>query len=232
MARPRHFYRRRLFEWLGSARYSRPALGDLDRQLQRHVPGRDGVFVEAGANDGFTQSNTYFLERFRDWRGVLIEPLPELVERCRRERPLARVFQCALVGPEHRDPKVRMHDANLMSLVVGAQKSAEAERRHLRRAAEVQQIEVRQVEVPARTLSDVLDEAGLSRIDLLSLDVEGFELQALSGLDLTRHRPRYMLIEARFREEIDAHLDALYLPVATLSHHDVLYRLRSEPDPA
>jgi hypothetical protein len=121
-----------------------------------------------------------------------------------------------------------MHHANLMSLVVGAQKSAEAERDHLRRAAQIQQIEVGEVEVPARTLSSVLDEAGISRIDLLSLDVEGFELQALSGLDLGRHRPRYMLIEARFRDEIDTHLDALYLPVAALSHHDVLYRLRSE----
>ena len=69
--------RRRAFERRGSARYSTPALHDMDRQLDRIIDQDGGVFVEAGGYDGFTQSNTYYLERFRAWSGVLVEPMPK-----------------------------------------------------------------------------------------------------------------------------------------------------------
>ena len=37
---------------------------------------RKGVFVDVGAHDGVTFSNTLMLERDFDWSGVCIEPLP------------------------------------------------------------------------------------------------------------------------------------------------------------
>jgi hypothetical protein len=83
--------------------------------------------------------------------------------------------------------------------------------------------------VPARTLTAVLDSHGIRRVDFLSLDVEGYELEVLKGLDFDRFRPTLMLIEARYREEIDNFLKPRYQPVAELSHHDVLYRLAGGP---
>ena len=65
----------------------------------------------------------------------------------------------------------------------------------------------------------------VNRADFLSLDVEGFELGVLKGIDFDSHRPTFMLIEARYRDEIDSFLKPLYKPVAQLSHHDVLYCL-------
>jgi len=211
---------------LGLPRYSRPALQDLDRKLAPYLSFDGGFFVEAGANDGYTQSNTYYLERFRGWRGILIEPVPELAERCRRERPRSRVVSCALVSPDWPAPTVSMRTANLMSLVRGAMKSDAADAAHVERGARVQGgIAVGEVETPARTLSSVLDEAGAARIDFLSLDVEGYERQALDGLDLERHRPAWILVEARFRDEVDARLLPRYEVAAELTGHDVLYRL-------
>src|ERR1700675_2623345 len=60
-----------------SDRLSRPALHELDIKLNAVIARDDGFFVEAGANDGYTQSNTYWLERFRGWRGLLVEPISE-----------------------------------------------------------------------------------------------------------------------------------------------------------
>src|SRR4051794_30160124 len=91
--------RRDVYERLGIERLSMPALGDLDRKLQRYLPERGGTFVEAGANDGYRQSNTYYLERFKGWTGVLVEPVPALYEQCRKDRPRSQVFNCALVSP-------------------------------------------------------------------------------------------------------------------------------------
>jgi hypothetical protein len=104
--------RRLAFERIGSDRYSHPAEHDLDRKLANFLPERKGVFVEAGAYDGYLASNTYWFERFQGWTGVLIEPLPELADRARKERPRSQVFQCALVPANYEEPKVTMRYAD------------------------------------------------------------------------------------------------------------------------
>jgi hypothetical protein len=87
--------------------------------------------------------------------------------------------------------------------------------------------------VPARPLSSLLDEAGICRVDLLSLDVEGYEAQALRGLDLSRHAPMWILVEMHDleagRTEIGAVLGDHYVEHDLLSPLDVLYR-RAQPD--
>jgi FkbM family methyltransferase len=201
------------------------ALDRLDVKLRPYLRRDDAFFIEAGANDGIEQSNTLYLERYRGWRGLLVEPLPELAARCRANRPRCIVETAALVSFDHPSATVIMRDCGLMSMVKGGMKSEAEELEHLRRGSEIQKVETREIVCPARTLSAILDQHRIERVDLLSLDVEGYELNALKGLDLSRHRPRLMLVEARYRDEIDDHLRARdYLPVADLSHHDVLYR--------
>ena len=201
-------YRRHLCEFFGSDRYSRPALNDIDRKLQKHLPHRDGVFIEVGANDGFAQSNTYYFERMQGWTGVLIEPMPDLYEKCVKERPNSIVFNCALVSNDDDGQTVTMLYSNLMSLVRGAQKSESMDSEHVRRGAAIQRSveDVYEITVPARTLTSILDELVVKRIDLFSLDTEGYELEVLRGLHLTRYRPKFILVEAWFRDEIETHL--------------------------
>ena len=97
--------RRRAHERLGSDRLSHPSR-EIEDVLVRYLPQRGGVYVEAGAYDGYFQSSTYWLERFRGWTGVLVEPVPELARATRRERPRSRVVECALVprGFAYRSP--------------------------------------------------------------------------------------------------------------------------------
>lgn len=221
--------RRQVAEALGSDRYSHLGLDGLDRKLARYLDLHDGFFVEAGANDGLRQSNTYWFEKFRNWRGVLVEGVPELARACRQNRPHSRVFEVALVGDEATE-HVTMQTANLMSVVEGAFASLEADAAHVQRGAAVQRLapaEVRSIRVPARTLTSVLAEVRPARFDLLSLDVEGFELEVLRGLDLARFTPRYILVEARAVAAIDAALTATHQRVDQLSHHDYLYTVRA-----
>jgi hypothetical protein len=87
------------------------------------------------------------------------------------------------------------------------------------------------LQVRARTLTAILDEAEISReIDLLSLDVEGGEPAALRGLDFARYAPRFICIEARARAEIDGLLDTHYRVAEVLAdspaYQDVLYQRR------
>ena len=201
-------------------------LAKLDWKLRPYLDFRGGIFVEAGANDGLNQSNTLYFEKYRGWTGLLVEPVPELAERCRRNRPVCVVENCALVAEDYPSPTVPMTYCNLMSVVRGGMKTAAEEEGHVRVGCEIQNVERYELESPARTLTQVLLGHGFERFDFLSLDVEGYELAALRGLDLERFRPAWMLIEARYRIEIESFLSPLYDPVAELSVHDVLFRRR------
>jgi FkbM family methyltransferase len=219
--------RRRLFERLGSYRYSRPAALGIDRALERHLDFDGGFFIEAGANDGVNFSNTYWFERARGWTGLLVEGIPELARRCERNRPGSVVRNCALVAAGHPEPFVRMHYSNLQSIVEGAAHVEQGLRSQGERRTYA-------VDVPARTITSLLDELRPPRIDLFVLDVEGYEAQALRGLDLERHRPRYILVEAldldAGKREIDALLCDLYEQVEAVTPHDFLYRLSEAAD--
>lgn len=221
--------RRSLCEAVGVLRYSRPALHAIDRQLERHLDFDAGVFIEAGANDGVRQSNTYYFEKIRGWTGLLVEPVPELAAECRRNRR-GPVIEAALAATDVPGATVDLHVAGLMSTVAGALGDAAATARHLELARVQRDLpEPRCVRVPARTLSAVITAAGLARpIDLLSLDVEGAELEALRGLDLARHAPRFICVEAREPAAVAALLGRRYELVTVLSdngnHQDLLFR--------
>jgi FkbM family methyltransferase len=201
-------------------------LEGLDRKLEPYIDFDNGVFVEAGANDGVTQSNTAYFARHRGWHGLLIEPIPDLALRCRLARPESIVENCALVPVGADGDSVPMTYCGLMSVVDGGWSDPAAEKDHVEIGRKIQSLETYRVSVPGRCMSALLDEHKMTRVDLLSLDVEGFERQALEGLDLSRHRPSFILVEARFRDEIDDLLLPHYEAIAQLSHHDVLYQAR------
>jgi FkbM family methyltransferase len=217
------FLRARLFERCGSERYSRPALYQMEEALLRHLDGRPGYFVECGANDGYTQSNTYYLSRYRQWKGLLIEPIPMLYELCRSFRPESTVVNCALGAVD--GCRSTMVYSDLMSTTIGARSSTEADLAFAsQNAAFVAREGCFQVEVPVRTLSSILDDVGVNHVDLFVLDVEGFELQVLSGIDFDRHHISYVLVESNDPAAVTQRLAPHFEFVTSLSHHDMLFR--------
>jgi FkbM family methyltransferase len=214
------------------------ALDGLDRAVARYLkPGR-GVFVEAGAHDGLTQSNTAMLEFGRGWSGLLVEPIPELAMLCHANRPGSIVEQAALVAADYADEVIDMTYCNRSSIVDGGRGNTAADAAWLekcRRLPDQVDVEPYRLQVPARTLSSLLDDHKVGQVDLLSLDLEGYEASALRGLDFERHRPSLVLVEvSRDPDAIEVALDPWYLHVADLSDHrshdppwyDALYRAR------
>jgi FkbM family methyltransferase len=142
---------------------------------------RDGFFVEVGANRPRDASQTWHLEQL-GWRGVLIEPQPDLAEDLRHARS-AQVFAVACSSPENAGRRMRLH-------VAGALSSLDRERMAPGAQAE------RVIDVPVRTLDEVLREARApAGFDFLSIDVEGHELEVLGGFDFAHWRPRLLLLE-------------------------------------
>jgi FkbM family methyltransferase len=213
--------RRRIYEAAGSPRHSRPGHDGLDAKLERYLPAT-GTFLEAGANDGYTWSNTYYLERFKGWQGVLVEGIPSLSEECRRRRPRSQVYNCALVDASFQEPYVTMTYSDLRSLIKGSEP-------HMEELIQGERDAAYEVRAPALTLSAVLEQAGVERIDFMSLDLEGFEAPALRGLDLERWGPAWLLVEVaggEGRVGVERALGERYEAVCALTEGDVLYRSR------
>jgi FkbM family methyltransferase len=146
-------------------------------------------------------------------------------------RPRCHVVNCALVAPDHGEATATIRYGGLMSVVRGARGGADADERHVRAGDMFGLDDVAyDITVPARTLSSVLDEAQAPQeIDLLSLDVEGFEASVLRGLDLDRFAPRFILMEMDAPERqapVEAVIGERYELVERLSPMDVLYRRR------
>jgi FkbM family methyltransferase len=215
---------RRRLERRGDYSASRPALNGLDQALAARLGDRPGFFVEAGAFDGYTQSNTYYLERAQGWRGLLVEAVPMLAREAARERPGSVVRNCGLVSADYAEPEIRLRYGGTMTVVAGAEEAAAWAAAAQRNMALDEPDH--EFTVPARTLSSLLDEVGAPEVDLLSLDVEGYEAEVLRGLDLDRHAPRYIVVEVDMlaeREQVEAVLGHRYAPPEQLSPVDLLF---------
>ncbi len=199
----------------------------IDEKILKYLNFDNGIYIECGANDGIRQSNTYLLENRQNWNGILIDASKSSLDKCKLNRNDNNYFfNCALVSSDYDlDYVSGDFDGNLMSSVFG---------KRLNRKSDTL--------VESRTLTSILDEVGVKKIDFFSLDVEGYELNVLKGLDFKKYKPTYILIEIyeKDKQEINEYMfDNDYELICNLSgfnldnnphwdgtHNDYLFKIK------
>jgi FkbM family methyltransferase len=145
---------------------------------------RDGVFLDVGANHYRDKSNTYYLETALGWSGIAIDALEEFAQDYRMFRP--RTQFVAMFASDQADSSVQFFVPAGNKLVASANQDFTA-RYGAPGVART---------VPTTTLNAVLEQAGFSGIDFMSMDIELSEPKALAGFDVERYRPSLVCIEA------------------------------------
>jgi FkbM family methyltransferase len=163
---------------------------------QKYFQGKnDGVFVEVGAHDGVTYSNTLLFEKL-GWKGVLIEPIPEVFDKLVKNRKGTCINKCAY----SHNGEVEFNLNKGYSEMLSGVRDCYDERHYKRLQSEQLRLggETQIIKCKCCKLTDELTTLKIGHVDLLSIDVEGGEQKVLEGLDLKAIDVRVILIEDNY----------------------------------
>ena len=148
----------------------------------------NGFYIDVGA---FSPDQDTVTKAFyeRGWRGINIEPNPELFDKLKTERKHDINLRIALGEREEQRMMSFMSNPGLSTL------NYEIAKKHSKSGLDLQKRKV-----TVRTLNDIWKEhvAKGQDVHFLKIDVEGLEKAVISGNDWKNHRPWVLLVEATF----------------------------------
>lgn len=142
-----------------------------------------GVFVDVGCAWPIYCSTTYYLEKHLNWTGIAIDALEYYRPLWEEKRPNTKFFAYAVT--DHSGDRLKFYAAPM------AWGLSSLSQEHV----ESWDIKPAETEVETITLNDLLDKNGITKIDFLSMDIEGSEPGALAGFDIERFGPSLVCIE-------------------------------------
>jgi FkbM family methyltransferase len=155
---------------------------------------RGGFFLDSGASDGVSASNTHLLEASYGWNGICVEPNAMFFARLVQNR-CAYCVNCCLYDREEEVGFVE--SASTLGGIL-----TEYDPSLLRHAKSVFRLPVDEagrpatVQKPARTVSSVLRQFNAPAvIDYWSLDTEGSELTILTSFPFDEYAFRVLTVE-------------------------------------
>jgi FkbM family methyltransferase len=161
-----------------------------DMIIHRKASGLDrGFYVDVGAHHPIRFSNTMAFYR-KGWRGINIDANPDVIDLFERARP-NDINICA--GVANSTGELTFHIFDEPAVNTFDRQTAD----ELTRSSTYRLLERRTIRM--RRLADVLEDK-LPKgqgIDLMSIDVEGLDLDVMRSNDWEKFRARWLLVEAR-----------------------------------
>lgn len=160
---------------------------------------RNGFFVEVGAHDGISFSNTYFFEKNLGWNGICIEPNPDIFSHLIQNRSAT----CLPIGIalKHEIKKYIKCSGYITEMYSGILSSMDE--RHLQRIND----EINEfggshtfIEIQCAPLKTIFREHGIAHIDFISIDIEGGEEEAIKSIDFDAVTINMIVVENNFNE--------------------------------
>lgn len=165
---------------------------------EKLFPGKKkGTFIDIGANDGISYSNTYLLEKM-GWNGIAVEPMPLIYEKLVMNRQCITVNGC--VAPKSGKERFRaiIGYPQMLSGLVDEYDWRHIER--IERELDSHGGEYKDIEVNCYNFNELLESNGIFQVDYLSIDVEGVEYKILDSIDFDRIQISIIGIENNYSD--------------------------------
>lgn len=166
---------------------------------------RNGFFIDIGAHDGVSISNSLFFEKQKDWNGICIEPNPNVYSQLVKNRQSVNINKC--IGNQNKTvtfTQILGYSEMLSGITENYHQN------HLRRIDALlaeKGGEKTEIEVEMVTL-DSIEAARGKCIDFISIDTEGNEFDIVQSIDFAKLDIRALVIENNYKEpKIKDHLE-------------------------
>ncbi|KAL3906256.1 MAG: hypothetical protein SGPRY_010617 [Prymnesium sp.] len=167
----------------------------LYTQIFKHYPANyHGVVVESAAYQPVKESNSFFFEKCLGWDSLVIEPQPQNYNDFLGVRRATIAPWCI---SDHREMVAFQTFTGTQRLASGLGKVKQAEENPHFKAMQqrASKHNIVEITVPCAPMQDIFDHFGVSRVDYLSLDVEGSELKAVQSIDFSKVVIDFITIE-------------------------------------
>ena len=162
----------------------------LDKRMLKYINYNNGFYIECGANDGVSQSNTWYFEKKLGWKGILIEPVDKVFKELKKNRSSNNIF----INKALKSFKYKKNFAYLKLNIKDTLSTRSTDDDIKSRV---------KIKVKADNLNSILDKVRAPKIiDFFSLDVEGDEFDVLEGINFKKYKFKFILIETYHLNDI------------------------------
>ena len=162
----------------------------LDKKMLKYINYSNGFYIECGANDGVSQSNTWYFEKELNWKGLLIEPVNHVFRELKKNRNNNNFFSNKALCPINFKQKFIYLNLDLKDTL-----STRSTEDNIKSRVKIK--------VKTENLNSILNKIKAPKIiDFFSLDVEGDEFKVLNGINFKKYKFKYILIETYHLKKI------------------------------
>lgn len=185
----------------------------------------NGFFVDVGANDGQTVSNTAFFELEYNWKGICIEPHPEAFCRLEKNRQCIK-YNCCISDEETILDFLSV--TGYAEMLSGIKSNYDTQ--HLDRINN----EIKKhggkysvIKIKSNPLRKIFKENNVNTIDYLSIDTEGSEFQVLKSINFDEILIDVISIENNYKDDecINFLKNKNYKRIASICGDDIFTRI-------
>jgi FkbM family methyltransferase len=152
--------------------------------ILRYFEGRIGTFLDLGANDGKTFSNTYALAQL-GWRGLCVDASPKAFKALQETHKDNDRILCLNLALANECGPVTLHEASDTLL-----SSLDPQQRETWKAYG---FDWNTVQVQGVTFDVLMD--GIRRFNFISMDIEGMDIDILKQINLDDYEVQLLCIE-------------------------------------
>lgn len=152
-------------------------------------------FVDVGAYDGISASNSYLLEKDLKWKGICIEPNPDLFQKLTNERN-SKNYNCC-ISSSNKEVVFRKVEGYAKALSGILEFFEEKHINRINKEISKHGGGYEDIRIQSRTLKSILNENNVENVDYLSIDCEGGEYEILKSVDFEKTHIKLISIEVQ-----------------------------------
>lgn len=158
-----------------------------------------GFFLDIGAHNGVTYSNSCFFEKSLGWTGICVEPIPDVFAELKKNRQCILENACiTATDGEVKFTRITGYSEMLSGI------TDQYDERHLSRIEkELKEAggTKEEITVQGKSISTLIKQHNVTQIDFCSIDTEGNEMPILKSFPFHLIKPRVFLIENNYKDQ-------------------------------